>query len=116
MTAQTTYTAAGYAARAVDHLDRAAGDGYATAETRTLDALQGIGYALLAISDQLADGNDAAADLGAHLEQLAMTVDAADLGSHLEQLTAAADEVADRQPHSRRGWSLPRRRREAGRD
>jgi hypothetical protein len=42
---------------------------------RQLAALQGIGYALLAIADQLADTNDTAADIAAHLEQLAMTAD-----------------------------------------
>jgi hypothetical protein len=42
---------------------------------RQLAALQGIGYALLAIADHLADATDTAADAAAHLEQLALTAD-----------------------------------------
>ena len=55
---------------------------------RQLAALQGIGYALLAIADQLADTNDTTADIAAHLEQLAMT----------------ADDLATPTPGTRRAW------------
>jgi hypothetical protein len=70
--------AAGNAALAARRLDASEDHGlspYGDLGKRQLAALQGIGYALLAIADQLADATDTAADATAHLEQLAMTAD-----------------------------------------
>jgi hypothetical protein len=60
---------------------------------RQLAALQGIGWALLAVVDQLSDSNDTVADVAAHLEQLAMTAD---------DLASDAAEVRVRR--ARRAW------------
>ena len=63
---------AGYAATAAEFLDEAAADGDGrNLAVRQLAALQGIGWALLALGDQLADGNDGAADCATHLSQIA---------------------------------------------
>jgi hypothetical protein len=67
--------AAGNAALAARRLDTSEDHSlspYTNLGERQLAALQGIGYALLAIADQLADANDTAADAATHLEQLAM--------------------------------------------
>ena len=59
---------AGYAATAAGFLDEAAADGDGQdVAVRQLAALQGIGWALLALGDQFADGTDAAADCATHL-------------------------------------------------
>jgi len=62
----------GYAATAAEFLDEAAvdGDGRNLA-VRQLAALQGIGYGLLAIVDQLADVADTGADCGGRLDEIA---------------------------------------------
>jgi hypothetical protein len=64
----------GNAALAADRLDRSSNSGF-TDESRTFNALQGIGYALLAIADRLATTNEAGADVAAHLEQLCISTD-----------------------------------------
>ena len=63
---------AGYAATAAEFLDEAAaaGDGRDLA-ARQLAALQGIGYALLAVCDQLADTTDGVADCATQLSEIA---------------------------------------------
>jgi len=67
---------AGYAATAAEFLDEAcAGRDAKDLAARQLAALQGIGYALLALGEQLADATDAAADCAT---QLAGIADAAD--------------------------------------
>ena len=58
----------GYAATAAEFLDAAAEDGDSFA------ALQGIGYAVLAVVDQLADANDAAAGSRDQLAGIAMAI------------------------------------------
>lgn len=67
---------AGYAATAAWFLDEAAvdGDGRDLA-VRQFAALQGIGWALLALGEQLADGTDAAADCATQLAGIAGAVD-----------------------------------------
>jgi hypothetical protein len=69
---------AGYAATAAGFLDEAAadrdGDGQDVA-VRQLAALQGIGWALLALGDQFADGTDAAADCATHLAEIGDAID-----------------------------------------
>ncbi len=70
-----TVRSAGYAATATGFLDEAAdGDGRDVA-VRQLAALQGIGWALLALGDQLADASDAAADCATRLGGIADAVD-----------------------------------------
>jgi len=59
----------GYAATAAEFLDVAA-EG-----SDTLAALQGIGYGLLAIVDQLADANDGATETRDQLFEIAMAID-----------------------------------------
>jgi len=66
---------AGYAATAAEFLDEAAAGDGKDAAVRQLAALQGIGYALLALGDQLADGTDAAADCATQLSGIAGAVD-----------------------------------------
>jgi hypothetical protein len=63
----------GHAATAAELLNAAAGFTVADASVRQVVATRAIGYALLAIADQLADLTDATADSGAKLD------DAADL-------------------------------------
>jgi hypothetical protein len=67
---------AGYAATAAQFLDKAADDrdGRDLA-ARQLAALQGIGYALLALGEQLADATDATADCATQLSGIADAVD-----------------------------------------
>jgi hypothetical protein len=67
---------AGYAATAAGFLDEAAvdGDGRDLA-VRQFAALQGIGYGLLAIADQLADGTDATADCATQLAGITGALD-----------------------------------------
>jgi hypothetical protein len=66
----------GYAATAAEFLDEAAADsGGRDLAARQLAALQGIGYALLALGEQLADGTDATADCATHLSGIADAVD-----------------------------------------
>jgi hypothetical protein len=65
-------------------------------------ALQGIGYALLAVVAQLADNNTAVIDIGDKVT---------DIAAHLEQLTITADDLsATAEARGRRAW-WPRRRR-----
>ena len=67
---------AGYAATAAEFLDEAAADSDAKdLAARQLAALQGIGYALLALGEQLADATDATADCATHLSGIADAVD-----------------------------------------
>jgi hypothetical protein len=76
MTAPRTVRPAGYAATAADFLDEAAADGDGEdLGVRQLAALQGIGYALLALGELLAEGTDATADCAT---QLAGVIDAID--------------------------------------
>jgi hypothetical protein len=105
MTSEST-TPYGYVHTADEYLT-AAGEGIPVQgmHTRVTDdparqvaALQGIGYALLAIVDQLGDANDTAADIAAHLKQLAMTAD---------DLACGAAVVRVR--HARRAWAWLRR-------
>ena len=63
----------GHAATAAELLNTAAGFTAADASVRQVVATRAIGYALLAVADQLADLTDATADSGAKLD------DAADL-------------------------------------
>jgi hypothetical protein len=63
-----TVTVCGYAATAAELLDAAAEDtGAGDLAVRQLAATQAVGYALLAIVDQLADLADAAADVSGQL-------------------------------------------------
>jgi hypothetical protein len=67
---------AGYAATAAEILDEAAADGDGQdLAARQLAALQGIGYALLALGDQLADAIDAAVTCSEHLAEIVTTVE-----------------------------------------
>ena len=67
---------AGYAATAAEFLDEAAADSDAKdLAARQLAALQGIGYALLALGEQLADTTDATADCATQLSGIANAVD-----------------------------------------
>jgi hypothetical protein len=67
---------AGYAATAAGFLDEAAADGDGQdVAVRQLAALQGIGWALLALGEQIADGTDAAADCAAQLAGIAGAAD-----------------------------------------
>ncbi len=67
---------AGYAATAAEFLDEAAADSDAKdLAARQLAALQGIGYALLALGEQLADATDATADCANQLAGIADAVD-----------------------------------------
>jgi hypothetical protein len=67
---------AGYAATAAGFLDEAAADGEGhDVAVRQLAALQGIGWALLALGDQFADGTDAAADCATHLAGIVDAID-----------------------------------------
>jgi hypothetical protein len=76
VTALGSVRPAGYAAAAAEFLDEAAADGDGQdVAVRQLAALQGIGWALLAIGDQLADGTDAAADCAAQLSGVAGALD-----------------------------------------
>ena len=66
----------GYAATAAEFLDEAAADGDGrNLAVRQLAALQGIGYGLLALGDQLADLTDASADHAGQLGQIAGALD-----------------------------------------
>ena len=68
---------AGYAATAAEFLNEAAADSDGRdVAVRQLAALQGIGWALLALGDQLADGNDAVADCATQMSEIAGAVDA----------------------------------------
>jgi hypothetical protein len=63
-------------ATAAEFLDEAAADGDGRdVAVRQLAALQGIGWALLALGDQLADASDAAADCGTQLSDIAGAVE-----------------------------------------
>jgi hypothetical protein len=67
---------AGYAAAAAGFLGEAAADGDGRdLAVRQLAALQGIGWALLALGEQLADGTDATADCAGQLSGIAGAVD-----------------------------------------
>ncbi|GEM_PF-6024977 len=67
---------AGYAGTAAEFLDEAAADGDGRdLAVRQLAALQGIGWALLAVCDQVADGNDGVAGCATQLSEIAGTVD-----------------------------------------
>ena len=67
---------AGYAVTAAEFLDEAAADSDGKdVAARQLAALQGIGYALLALGEQLADATDAAADCATQLSGIADAVD-----------------------------------------
>jgi hypothetical protein len=67
---------AGYAATAAQFLDEAAGDRDSKdVAARQLAALQGIGYALLALGEQLADSTEATADCATQLSGIADAVD-----------------------------------------
>ena len=67
---------AGYAATAAEFLDEAAADSDAKdLAPRQLAALQGIGYALLALGEQFADATDATADCATQLSGIADAVD-----------------------------------------
>jgi hypothetical protein len=83
---------AGYAATAAAFLDEAAvgGDGRDLA-VRQLAALQGIGWALLALGEQLADVADATTDCATQLAGIAGAVDALRTGrpARLRGLRAA---------------------------
>jgi hypothetical protein len=62
----------GYAATAAQFLDEAADDRDSKdVAVRQLAALQGIGYALLALGEQLADATDATADCATQLSGIA---------------------------------------------
>ncbi len=70
----------GYTATAVEFLDVSAEDSPLAPDmhdlaVRQLAATQAIGYALLAVADQLADPTDAAADSGGQLGGIAATAD-----------------------------------------
>jgi hypothetical protein len=66
---------AGYAATAAQFLDEAADDRDSKdMAARQLAALQGIGYALLALGEQLADATDATADCATQLSGIADAV------------------------------------------
>ena len=76
MSAAGSVRPAGYATTAAEFLDEAAADGDGrNLAVRQLAALQGIGWALLAVCDQLADANDAGADCAAQLAEMAGAVD-----------------------------------------
>jgi hypothetical protein len=80
---------AGYAATAAEFLDEAAADSDGKdMAVRQLAALQGIGWALLALSEQLADGTDATADCATQLAGIADAVDAC-TGSRSPAVSAA---------------------------
>jgi len=67
---------AGYAATAAGFLDEAAADGDGRdVAVRQLAALQGIGWALLALGEQLADGTDATSDCAMQLSGIADAID-----------------------------------------
>jgi hypothetical protein len=66
---------AGYAAAAAEFLDEAAAGDGRDLGVRQLAVLQGIGWALLALGEQLADGTDAAADCATQLAGIAGAVD-----------------------------------------
>jgi hypothetical protein len=66
---------AGYAATAAGFLDEAADGDAKDMAVRQFAALQGIGWALLAVGEQLADGTDAAADCATRLSGIADAVD-----------------------------------------
>jgi hypothetical protein len=66
---------AGYAATAAEFLDEAAAGDSKDVAVRQLAALQGIGYALLALGEQLADATDATADCATQLSGIADAVD-----------------------------------------
>ena len=67
---------AGYGATAAEFLDEAAADSDAKdLAARQLAALQGIGYALLALGEQLADTTDATAGCATQLAGVADAVD-----------------------------------------
>jgi hypothetical protein len=66
---------AGYAATAAEFLDEAAAGDGKDAAVRQLAALQGIGWALLGLGEQLADGTDATADCATQLAGIAGAVD-----------------------------------------
>jgi hypothetical protein len=67
---------AGYAATAAEFLNEAAADSDAKdVAARQLAALQGIGYALLALGEQLANATDAVADGTMQLSGIAGAVD-----------------------------------------
>jgi hypothetical protein len=83
---------AGYAGTAAEFLDEAAADGDGRdLAVRQLAAMQGIGYALLAVCDQLADATDAVADCATQLSEIAGAVDGVrrePLGSRVCELLA----------------------------
>ena len=67
---------AGHAATAAEFLDEAAADSdQQDVAVRQLAALQGIGWALLAVGEHLADETDATATVGDHLADVAAAVE-----------------------------------------
>jgi hypothetical protein len=74
MTAAGSIRPAGYAATAAGFLDEAAAGDEKDVAVRQLAALQGIGWALLALGDQLADVVDADADCATRLSGIADAV------------------------------------------
>ena len=80
--AELTITPRGYTATAAELLDASADDREGLA-VRQLAATQAIGYALLALGDQLADLTDTATDLGGQLGDVSDHV--ADISESLER-------------------------------
>lgn len=70
-----TVTRRGPAATAAELLNTAAGFTAADADVRQVVATRAIGYALLAIADQLADLTDASSDIGGQLSDVYDAVD-----------------------------------------
>jgi hypothetical protein len=75
MSARGDIRPAGYAATAAEFLDEAAAGDSKDMVVRQLAALQGIGWALLALGEQLADGTDAAGDCATQLSGIADAID-----------------------------------------
>jgi hypothetical protein len=76
VSAPRTVRPAGFAVTAAEFLDEAADDRDSKdMAARQLAALQGIGYALLALGEQLADATDATADCATQLSGIADAVD-----------------------------------------
>lgn len=85
----------GYAATAAEFLDAAAedtADGAGGLAVRQLAATQAIGYALLAVIDQLADLTDASTDL---VGQLGNLTDTADLIAEILDPSEVLDPAAE---------------------
>jgi hypothetical protein len=93
---------AGYAATAAGFLDEAAADGDGQdVAVRQLAALQGIGWALLALGEQFADVADADADCVTQLSGIAEAVD----GLHREPAARLRDLLARLLPGRSEGRS-----------